>query len=203
MCANGLLTEGIVAIGNGTFLVDPGGSTLGGNHGDLVAAGIGLEHVGVATDDMLLVQCLHQSVFKLIRHQVATFGIHTFLQCVPDLVRNAVLGTGCVPEGVFILVGSTAGLGFNLGSCGLFGDGSGYRLCQLGINSLHTLHATNFSTQLGDGRLHAGVGGIVLCGQAAIFASVGLQECLCSFQSLCTLIAQFNDCHSSSSINVS
>ena len=161
-----------------------------------MAAGIGLEHIGVVTDDTLMAQSLHQSVFKLVGDQIATLGINTHLQGVTNLIGNGFLGTGHIPEGILIGIGGTTGLGVGLGVAGLLGQRLAGGSVHLTVNGLLAFQTGDLLAQVGDFLLHAGVGGIVLCGQNAIGVAVGIQECLGGLPGLGALNAQFVDSHS-------
>ena len=103
MCADELLTESIVAFGNGAFLIDPGGSALGGNDGDLVAAGRSGNDMSQAPDHILGFEGLHQRLLEFIGDEVAALTVHAFLQSVADLCgQHTTLGTGLRPERLLI-----------------------------------------------------------------------------------------------------
>ena len=191
-----LLCKGLGGLGDLTGLFYPVCSTVGSYNRDLVVGGCSGESVCQLTEYHLVSQSLYQGLFVSFGHQVAALTVNTLLQNIGNLVGyHTVLCTGSLPESTLIGIGSTAGLGVHLCSGGLFGDGGVHRLGHLSIHSFHTLHTADLCTQLGNGSFHAGVSGIILCGQAAILASTGLQESLCCFQSLCTLIAQLDNSH--------
>nr|DAO72922.1 MAG TPA: hypothetical protein [Caudoviricetes sp.] len=193
---DGLLTKGIVTFGNSTLLVNPGSGTLGGDHRNLVAAGVGLEHICVFTDDTLLAQGLYQSFLELIGNQVAAFGVDTDLQRVANLIGNAIAGTGSIPEGFLVGIGSNAGLGICL-CCGvgLGGDGSAGGSVHFTVDGLLALHAVDLGTVVLDLLLHLIISGGVLRREQAVLVALGGYKSFGSLPSLVTLCAQFVDSH--------
>ena len=156
--------------------------------------------MGLLTDEALVLQCFHQGTLELVGDQIAALGIYALGQSVADFGSNAVTGTGLIPEGLVVGIGSTTGLFIGLlRSLGTRGDGSVYRLAQFSVKSLLTLHAGDLTAQVCDLLLHLGIGGIVLCGQGAVVTAVGFQEGLGTFPQLRALSAQLVDSHRISS----
>ena len=69
--ADGDLTEGIVALGIGGFLVDPRSCALGSHHGDLAVAGRGVDHMGKLPEDVLFLQRFDERALVFIRREIA------------------------------------------------------------------------------------------------------------------------------------
>ena len=194
MCADELLTESIVAFGNGAFLIDPGGSALGGDDGDLVTAGRRGDNMSQASDHILCGKTLHQRLLKFVGNKVAALAIHAFLQSVADLCgQHTALGTGLHPERLLIGIGSTTGLGVHLCRIGLLSDGGIDRSVQLTLESVQALLTLDLTAEIDDLLFHLLIGGGVLSGEDAFIASVGVEECLRLLPGLCTLCAQFVD----------
>ena len=171
---NGLLTKDIITIGNGAFLVNPRSGALGGNHGNLAAAGFGLEYVSVATEDVLLVESLNKGVLEFVGNEIAALAVDTFLESIANLIGNAVLGAGYVPESILVGIRCSANLGVNLCGCGFLGDGSGYRFGKFSIHSFHSFHTGDFYAHLADVILHTGVDGIIFGREKTVSVSVRL-----------------------------
>ena len=194
MCADELLTESIVTFGNGAFLIDPGGSALGGDDGDLVTAGRSGNDMSQAPDCILGFEGLHQRLLEFIGDEVAALAIHAFLQSVADLCgHHTALGTGLSPERLLIGVGGTTGLGVHLCGVGLLGDGRIDRCVQLALKSVQTLLALDLTAEVDDLLFHLLIGGGVLSREDAFVTSVGVEERLRLLPGLCTLCAQFVD----------
>ena len=194
VCADELLTESIIAFGNGAFLIDPGGSALGGDDGDLVTAGGSGDDMSQASDHILGFERLHQRLLKFIGDEVTALAVHAFLQSIADLCgQHTALGTCLRPERLLIGIGSTASLGVHLCRVGLLGDGGIDRSVQLTLESVQTLLALDLTTEVDDLLFHLLIGGGVLGGEDALIASVGVEKCLRLLPGLCTLCAQFVD----------
>ena len=193
MCADELLTECIIALGNLSFLIYPRSSATGGYNGNLVRAVRSSENVCVLTDYVFCFKCGNKGLLKGVGNKEATFGIRTDLKCVADFIRVTL--SCVVPEGLFVVIGSSADLGFHLGSFGLLDDGSAYGLGHLHIHSLKALHTCDFLAEFGDVILHTSVGCVVLGRENALVVSVGVKERFCGLPCFCTLGAKFVDSH--------
>ena len=194
VCADELLTESIVAFGDSAFLIDPSGSALGGDDGDLVAAGRSGNDMSQASDHILCGKRLHQRLLKFVGNEVAALTVHAFLQSVADLCgQHTTLGTGLRPERLLIGVGSTAGLGVHLCRIGLLSDGRIDRSVQLTLESVQALLTLDLTAEIDDLLFHLLIGGGVLSGEDAFVTSVGVEERLRLLPGLCTLCAQFVD----------
>ena len=148
--------------------------------------------MGQCAENVLLLQCLHQSALKFIRHQIAALRVRTDLQGVQNLVGRHLAAHG-VPERTAV---------FRRGAASLFLTGRGRRLArQRGVDRLRKLRiqsglpfqTVNLLAEIYYIGLHLFIGRHILGGQQAIRTTLGIQKSLRRFPRLCPLLAQFQN----------
>ena len=116
VCADELLTEGIITIGDCAFLINPRGSTLRSHNRDFVATGSGLEYVSMRTNYLLVTKRLNERFLKGVGNEVTALGVGAYLESVANFIR---ITLSCVvPESIIVSIGSSAYLGIRLGGLG-------------------------------------------------------------------------------------
>ena len=191
MCAQRDLTEGVIALRNLTFFIDPAGSAMRSNQRNLAVAGRGVNHLAQGTELVFFLQSLYQSALILVRNEIATLAVRTDLQCIEHgIVRIAVTYHG--PEIAAVFIRSTTG---HVGQ-GLFRAGSkrvGGRGVQFTLQTLGTLLAVNGSTKAVDVLFHAFIGRSILGIHHAVLVGVLVQEGLRLVPQFAALLAHFSN----------
>nr|DAG38648.1 MAG TPA: hypothetical protein [Caudoviricetes sp.] len=190
VCAQRDLTEGVIALRNLTFFIDPAGSAMRSNQRNLAVAGRGVNHLAQRTELVLFLQSLHQSALILIRNEVAALGVGANLQGVEYGIVGIAI-THHVPEVVAVLVGCTAGL---VGH-GLFRTGSkrlaGGRI-QFTLKALSAFLAVDGSAKAVDVLFHTLISSGVFGIHHAVFVGVLVQKSLRLVPQFAALLAEFS-----------
>ena len=152
MSADGDLTESIVAVGDGAFLIHPGSGTVRSHNGDLPVAGGGLDHGAQGAENILFFQPLYQGALVLIGHKIAALGIGADLQGVHDGRAGGAVPDHA-PESVPVFVGSAALL-LGSGGSGTGDQRGGGGLIQFPVDSGLALQALDFLAERDHISLH-------------------------------------------------
>ena len=148
--------------------------------------------MGQCAENVLLLQCLHQSTLKFIRHQIAALRVRTDLQGVHNLVGRH-LAAHSVPERASV---------FRRGAASLFLTGRSRRLAsQRGVDRLRKLRiqsglpfqTVNLLAEIYHIGLHFFIGRYILGGQQAIGPALGIQKSLRGLPRLGTFLTQFQN----------
>ena len=190
MCAQGDLTEAVIALGNLALFIDPAGSAMRSNQRNLAITGRGVDHLTQGTQLVLFLQSLNQSALILVGNEVAAFGVAAYLQGIKyGIVRIAV--THHVPEIVAVLIGCTAGLV----EYGLFGTGRQHlagRRIQFTLQTLGTFLTVNGSAKAVDVLFHTFIGRSILGIHHAVLVGVLVQKGLRLVPEFAALLTEFS-----------
>nr|DAI94590.1 MAG TPA: hypothetical protein [Caudoviricetes sp.] len=188
------LVEGCITEAECATLLDPSCCRLSCCNVDLVLTGCS-NLVTKLTQDVLLGKDINQAMVVLIRYQITTICVHTFLQYVRDLLEVRTKGS---EHSGLIGIRSTTGL-CRLLSCSnrLRSERSIYRLGKLGIQCLLALQTSDFLAKVCDILFHPGIGCIVLGSEGTLLGTMRIQKCFSSIPCVVTLFAKFINRHSS------
>nr|DAY84259.1 MAG TPA: hypothetical protein [Caudoviricetes sp.] len=188
------LAEGGVALGDLLALIDPAGFAVVLRDGNLAGAGAGADDGGQTTEEVIVLQRLHQLLLELVRHGIAALGVLTDGQGIVDLAVAAP-GADHVPERIAVLSGRGGTCILVLGCAGLGvavdRGGSGSR--QLGVDLRLLLQTLDLRAQVLDLLRHLVVLLHSVGGHKAVLAAVLLQERLGLLPEGVALIAQFQN----------
>nr|DAW71783.1 MAG TPA: hypothetical protein [Caudoviricetes sp.] len=188
------LVEGCITEAKCATLLDPSGSRLCCSNVDLVLTGCS-NLVTKLTHDVLLSKDINQAMVVLIRYQITTICVHTFLQYVRDLLEVRTKGS---EHSSLIGIGCTSSLCVRRSGRGrLRSKWSIYRLRKLGIQCLLALQTSDFLAKVCDILFHPGIGCIVLSSEGTLLGTMRIQKCLSSIPCVVTLFAKFINRHSS------
>ena len=152
------------------------------------------DDLGVVTNDVSIIQTLHERMLILIGNQVTALGIHTLLECVTHFGHRAITCAGLRPERLLVSIRSTASLGVGLGSgFGLGGERRGGGSVHLPLDGLLALHATDFAAEAHNLLLHTVIDFGLVSGQNAALVTMGIQECFGLVPGLGALLTQFGN----------
>ena len=140
------LTELGIGLRDFLTLIDPLRLHDVGGDGDLAGAAVRADNGGELTEDVILLQCLHQTALKLVRHGITALGVLTDTQGVAH-GKLVSLVADHVPECVFVLIGrGTLCLGCSM-ALGLIGHGAGGRSRERSIEGLLLLQSLDLLTE--------------------------------------------------------
>ena len=185
------LAEGIIALGNGTLLIDPAGRAMRGDKRDLPVAGGGANHLAQGAQLVLVLQSLNQRAFVLVRAQIAAFAVGADLQGIEDgVVRTAVAHH--LPERIPVLVRGTALLVRDR----LLGAGRkdvGRGRVHLALEAFRALLTVDGDAEVVDLLLHTLVGRSIFGGHHAVRIGVFVQKGLGLVPQVAALLAHFSN----------
>ena len=188
------LVEGCITEAECATLLDPSSCRLSCCNVDLVLTGCS-NLVTKLTHDVLLRKDINQAMVVLIRYQITTICVYTFLQYVRDLLEVRTKGG---EHSSLIGIRCAACFHIWLSHNGRFrSKWSIYRLRKLGIQCLLALQASDFLTKVCDILFHPGIGCIILSSKSTFLGTMRIQKCLSSIPCVVTLFAKFINRHSS------